>query len=64
MGKWVIAYVLCPAITCGILWIRQGRFLAYDPQIFGALVLGPLGPLIALFTPKSLLTSKKEFEGK
>jgi hypothetical protein len=58
--KWVIAYGLCPALACLILWFRQGKFIAYDVQITGAIMLGPLSPFIALFTPRSLLTSREE----
>lgn len=62
--KWIIAYVVCPALACFILWLRQGRFLAADVQIPGAILFGPLSLLIALFVPRSVLTSRAEQEDK
>lgn len=61
--KWVIAYIVCPALTCLILWLRQGRFLAWDVQVPGAILLGPIGPFIVLLVPRSVLTSRAEQEG-
>lgn len=61
--KWFICYAVCPALTCLILWLRQGRFVAWDVQVFGAVLFGPLGPLIVLLVPRSMLTSREEQEG-
>lgn len=60
--KWIICYGACPALTLLILWVRQGRFLAWDVQPLGALLFGPLGPFFALLVPRSVLTSRKENE--
>ena len=62
--KWIVAYVVCPALACFIIWLRQGRFLASDVQIPGAVLLGPLSLLLALFVPRSMLTSRAEQEGE
>jgi hypothetical protein len=62
--KMLVAYIVCPALACFILWLRQGRFLAADVQIPGAILLGPISLLIALFVPRSMLTSREKSEGK
>jgi hypothetical protein len=62
--KWIIAYAVCPALTLVILWLKQGRFLAWDVQPFGVILLGPIGPLFALLVPRSMLTSKEKSEGR
>lgn len=60
----LMAYVVCPALACFILWLRQGRFLAADVQIPGAILFGPISLLIALFVPRNMLTSREQSEGK
>jgi hypothetical protein len=57
--KWLIAYGVCPALACGVLWLRQGRFLAPGIQIPGAIMLGPVSLLVVLLAPRSMLTSRE-----
>ena len=61
--KWIIAYGVCPPMALLILWLRQGRFLA-DVQIPSSFILGPLSLLVALFSPRDLLTSRAKQEGR
>jgi len=58
-----IAYAVCPALSCLILWLRQGRFLT-DSQIPACIIFGPISLLIAVFAPSDLLTSREKSEGK
>jgi len=59
---YVVAYLICPGLSLAILWIRQGKFLD-DIQVLPCFMLGPMSLIIAMFTPKSMLTSASKAKG-